>query len=344
MLILALIVLVIGGIILQGLKKIPNNPPHKGQATFLGKRIPQKFYNEGWGFFLFYPQIVGFILVKVERVSFEVVSEKTRTLDRSESRVPVFLTFRPLPERLIEYLNSGKEEGVKKQLSGKILERIREWAMNPEEGPSDWIELNQSHLEAVSLLIKKIASNSLTEIPDYAQEIPTWIWFRFFLQPQPLVFLKSEKQWSDSNWGKVRKILRTMSNSQISELKNAIEKRRKEIENLRTGIGAIELTDLGVTLERLNIGDIDVLGEVGVQAEGEAKEEQERQKDERELKFVRERIKELMDPPFNYTNAEARDIVQTERGKVKREIADKHYSLDSSTVTALGAIVKEVVK
>ena len=276
----AVIILIIGGFILQGLKKIKASPPHKGQATWLGKKVPGKSYNEGWGFYPLYPLLIGFIPVKVERITIDIVSEKTRTPDRAESKIPVFLTVRPIPEFLIEYIDSGQESGVTHQLTGKILERIREWAMGPEEGPANWIELNQSHLEAVSVLVKQIAGNSLTPIPENAQPVPTWIWLRYFSQPQPTKFFKNEESWADNNWEKVRKVLEKIKEESgeeaVQTLKIAVGKRRKEIEALRTGSGKIVLHDLGVWLERLNLGDIDVLGEVGKQAENEAKEEQDR--------------------------------------------------------------------
>lgn len=334
---------VIGAFMLQGLRRIPANPPHKGQMTLFGRRISGKFFNEGWRLFPFFPYLIGFILVKVERITFEIVSEKTRTPDRAESKIPVFLTGRPIPELLVNYLDSGGEKGVEHQLRGKILERIREWGMGPEEGPATWIELNQSHLEAVSVLVKQIAGNCLPVIPDYAQQVPTWIWLRYFSQPQPTKFLKNEKPWARNKWKKIKEVLKSIEESKgvaaIEKLEKAVEQRRKAIEDLRTGSGTIVLQDLGFMLERLNLGDIDVLGDVGKQAEGEAKEEQERQKDALELKFVRERIEELMLPPFNYTNAQARDIVQTERGKVVRAIDDKQISLDATTAQIVATVL-----
>lgn len=349
--ILVVVIGMLGAIFLQGFRRIPASPPYKGQATWLGKRISNKVYDEGWGFFLLYPYLVGFVLVKVERISLEIISEKTRTPDRAESKIPVFLTIRPIskppcsdcPSLLIEYIDSGQEEGVRKQLTGKILERIREWAVGPEEGPVDWIELNQSHLEAVSVLVKQIAGNSLTVIPEYAQPVPTWIWLRYFAQPQPTKFLKNEDPWAKNDWQKVRAVLDVIEHDRgfeaIQDLKVAVEGRRKDIEALRTGAGKVVLRDLGVMLERMNLGDIDVLGGVGEQAEGEAREEQERQKEEKELEFVRKRMKELMRPPFNFTNAQARDIVQTERGKVVRTIDDKQISLDATTAQIVATVL-----
>ena len=338
----ALAVVVFGAIVLQGLQRIPADPPHKGQATWLGKRVPGKSYNEGWGWFPLFPYLWGFILVKVSRVTFEIVSEKTRTPDRAESRVPIPITFRPHPDLLIEYIDSGQEEGVKRQLTGRVKERIREWAMGSEEGPANWIELNGLQLEAVSVLVREIAGELLTPIPEYAQSVPTWIWLRYLARPQPTKFMANEKSWAENNWGRVEAVVREIELHHgprgMAELRASVEGRRKDLENLSAGSGKIILRDLGVTLERLNVGDIDVIGKVGEQAEEEALEEQQRQKEGLELRFVRERIRELLEPPFNYTKGEARDIVQTERGKVSRAIDDKRISMDATTAEIFATV------
>ncbi|KKQ20801.1 MAG: hypothetical protein US33_C0012G0014 [Parcubacteria group bacterium GW2011_GWC1_36_9] len=340
-----IIVVVLGAFVLQGLKRIPASPPHKGQATFLGKRTPGKVYEEGWGFFPFFPYLIGFILVKVERITFEILSEKTRTPDLAESQIPISLTFRPLSEKLIEYIDSGQEAGVRKQLEGAVRERIREWCMGTQEGPMDWKELNQSQLEAVSVLVRKIAGETLTPIKEYAQSVPTWIWLRYFSQPQPTKnFLVNEEDWAKDNWQKVREILKQIENSEngaqkIEELKTAVKERRANIEALRNGNGQINLPDLGIRLERLNLGDINVIGKVAEKAEEKAKEEQERQAEELELKFVRERIAEFMLPPFNYDKDKALEIVQTERGKVSRAIKDNRITTDTTTAEMIAAIL-----
>ncbi|MES3032103.1 MAG: SPFH domain-containing protein [Patescibacteria group bacterium] len=334
-----IIVGILGGLFLQGLRQIQASPPHKGQATWLGERVPGKVYNEGWGWYPIFPYLSGFILVKVERVTFEVVSEKTRTPDRAESRVPVTITFRPT--LLSNYIDSGQENGVKHQLAGKIQERIREWAAGPEEGPANWEELNQAHLEAVSVLVKKLARNSLTEIPDYAQQVPTWIWLRYFAQPQPRQFTIIEKWWTDNNWQRVREELDKIGPEKTESLKTAVKKRREEIEALRTGTGKIALDDLGVMLERLNLGDIDVLGEVGKKAEEEAKEVQERKAEIVELEHFIERVKALMAPlptGAGLTREQALEQVQLSIGKTTKTINANTIAFDQPTAQIIAAI------
>ncbi|MDP3901417.1 MAG: hypothetical protein Q8Q37_00365 [bacterium] len=336
----AMFVFLGGMFFLQGLRQIPAKPPHKGQLTVFGKRAPGASVDEGWGFFPIYPFWFGFVMVKVERFTFDVTVARGRTPDRAESKIPVQITLRPCATHLMEFIDSGSESGVIAQLTGKIQERVREWAMGDEEGPATWEELNQSQLEGTSVLVKKIASNSLSEIPDFAQGVPTWIWLRFFSQPRPTKLLKNEKVWAGNDWEKVRNVLDSLNDEQQTGLKTAVDGRRAQISALRTGKGKILLDDLGVTLERLNIGDVDVLGETGKTAELQAKEEQERQGEKMELNFVRERIKELMSPPFNFSSEKALEVVQTERGKVKKEIRANDISISPGTFQAILPIVE----
>ncbi len=333
---------IVGVLILTSIRSIPSDPPHKGLGTYLGKRTDE-VYDEGYHFIFGYPWLYGFILVKMEEVPFTVTLPSARTPDRADSKIPMHITFKPDPERLIEYQNSGGEMGVKTQLSGKVIERMREWAAGPEEGPATWVELNQSHLEAVSVLLKQIAGNYVSKIPDYAQPVPTWIWLRYYTNPRPKKHNKNEKAWAKSNWAKVRAVLQDIVDNHgpaaETALQVAVADRRREIQEIRNGEGKIFLRDLGIILQRLNLGNVDVLGGVAEAAETQAIEEQEYRGEELELRFVRERIKELMEEPFKYTREQARDIVQTERKKVVRTINDQHISLDPSTAEIAAGII-----
>lgn len=340
--ILIIIFFLIGAFVLQGLRKIPI--PYVGQVTIFGKRKTKidsetkkeisVYRKEGWNFLPLFPFWYGIVLIKVERITFEVIQEKAMTPDRAESRVPVLLTIRPVPEMLKQYINSGKEEGVKAQLVGKIEERIREWCMSDEEGPKTWMELNKSHSEGTSILAKKIAGNSLVEVPSYAQKVPTWIWLRYFKEPQPEIPLGNEEKWYDNGWQKVKDALDEISKmkkgeSNIKRLKKAVEERRKQIDSLRTGTGEIIVEDLGVQIERLNIGDIDVLGKVADTAENEAKEEQERKAETKEVEHVLGKVKMYKD--MGYSLEQALEAVQTERGKVSKSIQETKLNISPET-------------
>ena len=338
----------IAAFILQGYRKIPSNPSHVGQLTKWGKKINGKSLSEGWNFLPLYPLWYGYILINMERKTFTVIAESTRTPDLADSKTEGTFTFRPIRELLCNYIDSGKEEGVKKQLYGKIEEKIREWAMNPEGGPSTWIELNQSKLEAVSVLVTKIAKNSITEIPEYAQTVPTWIWLRYYSQPKPKKFLINENDWAENDWEKVKIALReiesTNGTNAVENLKIAVKKRREEIEDLRTGNGKIIIDDLGIVLERLNIGNIDVLGEVAKHADQEAKEEMERKAEALEVENILKRVSEFMAAPYNFSSEAALEAVLVNMGKIPKTISENKFSVSSETLKTLQETLPQTLK
>ncbi len=346
---LSIFFVLFGGFILQGLRRVPADPPHMAQVTIFGERFTKTvtvrnphtgedeekevsvYKEEGWRFFPLCPIWYGLILIKVERLPFDVVSELTKTPDNADSRVPVLVAGRPSPDHFIQYLNSGGVRGVTIQLRTKILERLREWSMSLEEGPFTWRELNMSQLEGTSVLIKNIAGNSLTIVPPYAQDVPTWIWLRYFRRPRPTQFLERENDWAEDDWKRVKDRLSIIKSEEgpeaLLELQEKVEKRRREIRDLRTGDGKILVEDIGWIIERLNIGDIDLLGGAAEAADAQAREKLERDAEEVELAHVRARIKEFMGEPFNYSPEQALEAVQTERGKVPKVIDEKKLSI-----------------
>jgi len=56
-------IFIAGTILLQGLRRIPADPPTLGIKTRFGKRTGGKAM-EGWNFFLFYPFVTGYIRYK----------------------------------------------------------------------------------------------------------------------------------------------------------------------------------------------------------------------------------------------------------------------------------------
>lgn len=347
---IAFFLLFFGPFVLQSLRNIPNQPPQKGVLTFLGKRT-KDVLDEGWNFFPFFPYLFGYVGVEVKRVS-KKITVMAKTPDRADSEIPIELTYRPLnhflkvENGLIKFLNNGGKDGVENQLEGKIQERVREWAMADEEGPQDWEELQKSRLEALSVLTKTIGFNHVTEIPGYAQSVPTVIWMRYFTNPRPTKWnTVNEEEWIKDKWKKVEDIILTFSDDENERLamKNllddAIEKRRKEVQKLRSGEGEIFLEDLGIKIERLNVGEIKVLGKVAEAADERAKEKQEMEAEQQEIGNVKERIKELISPPFNYSKEQALEIVQTERGKVTKTITESKLNISPETRD----LIKEIV-
>lgn len=94
----------------------------------------------------------------------------------------------------------------------------------------------------------------------------------------------------------------------------------KEASKLGQGNGWAISETLGIVINRFNILPIKLLGKLAIAAEQEAKEIRETLADKQEINNVIARIKDLM--ALGYSLGEARDIVQTERGKVAKKILD----------------------
>ncbi|MFH1608856.1 MAG: SPFH domain-containing protein [Patescibacteria group bacterium] len=348
LIILAVTIAFVGVFLLQGFKKISADPPEVGQLTVLGKRIEGNYLKEGWHFLPLYPFWFGMILVNVEKKTVTIVAETVRTPDRANSKIPVFIAYRPVNSLLVNYLNSKGEKGVEEQILGKIEERIREWAMGQEEGPADWIELNQSKLEATSILVTNLAKNSITKVPLFAQKVPTWIWLRYYSEPKPKKFFKNEKKWTARNWKKVEdelaEIKANHGDEGVEALEEAVEKRRQDIKNLQLGNGTIVLNDLGIVLERMNIGNIDVLGKVAEMADNEAKEAMERKAEALEVKNILERVKEFMGEPYKFTPEHALEAVLVNMEKIPKSIKEKKLNASSETLEALKEMLPEALK
>ena len=345
--------------LLQGLRRIENDPPHKGIVTILGKRQYKErngekitvYTNEGWQFFPFCPFVTSPIHIDVSRKNFQI-EVITRTPDRALVKIMVDVTVRPWAERLIEYLDSGEFEGVKSQFSGEISERIRGWVEGEEEGPKNWPELYQARLEAISILIRRIAGkkkmDKLAEIPDEVQEIPTSILLKFYSKERPVgkkwpneEFSENEKAWADEDWEKVREVIDNLNDAKKKEVKEAVKKRRRVINDLRSGDTKIELDDLGVILERLNVSNIEVLGRTAEAADQEAKEQEELKAEALEVGHLLTQIKRLKET--GYSPEQALEILQTERGKVNKSIDEKKLNISPESRQLFEKLGKETL-
>lgn len=106
---------------------------------------------------------------------------------------------------------------------------------------------------------------------------------------------------------------------------------------VRSGNGDVENEELGFKLNRLNIGEMKVLGELAGAAEKEAKEKRERTAEELELRHVLSRVKALMKPPqargggLGLTAEQALEIVQTERTKVVKTVSESKLNVSPET-------------
>lgn len=173
---IALVVFFIGALILQGLRRVPADPPHKAVVTRFGKRTGE-VKDEGWRWFFLYPLVMGAILVDMTKKNQDLIPREVRTAeDMAEVEVAVSLTFRPDSDNLIEFLNSGREPGVKSILEDVVEETVREFAANPTRKPNTWedaVKMRREFLAEIVLAIlgKDPASITPDEIDEMAREL-----------------------------------------------------------------------------------------------------------------------------------------------------------------------------
>ncbi|OGZ02894.1 MAG: hypothetical protein A2430_02325 [Candidatus Liptonbacteria bacterium RIFOXYC1_FULL_36_8] len=333
-----------GCFILQGLRKIPADPPCIAVRVILGKRQKEsQILKEGWHFFPFYPFWHSYIKVNITKKNKEFILESVRTPDSAELKIPVAITYSPgisedgkiSPQSIIDFLNSGGENGVEKILEEMVKERIRAWAGDKIEGPQSWKEALAARWEAVDTLMKAL-TGSPNEI---LSSVPTSILRKALKKPSIPPEESEEKIWG-KNWEKVNDVLEKenyVDESSRKPLVEALKEREKAINSIRTGNGSRPIISLGITINRLNIGEIKILGKLAEAAEKEVVEKRERDAETVEFEHVRNRAKEIMDS-LVCTHGEALELIQTERGKVKKEIKENKFTLSPET----GQIVKDI--
>lgn len=165
-----------GALILQGLRKIPADPPHCAVLTVFGKRtsVTKK---EGWHFFPLYPWFYGYILVNITKKNQDLIPREVRTAqDMAEIEITVSLTWQPDSGNIIEYLNSGAESGVKSILEDVVEEAVREFAADATRKPNTWedaVKMKREFLAEIVLAIlgKDPASLTQAEIDSMAMDL-----------------------------------------------------------------------------------------------------------------------------------------------------------------------------
>jgi len=362
---IGLLFFLVGALFLQGLKKITVDPPHKAVVTKRGERQKVKekeidketgkekivytltlYKNEGWRFFFLCPYWYGYIEVDVTRKNPDFPIQSVRTPDMGEIDIPLTITYTPDHDHLIEYLNNKGEKGVEDILEDIVRQRLREWAIAAEEGPQTWEDAMKAREEAVLVLAKAILGDELPRIEKKEgiySEVPTSIWFKHFYysafteDKQPLKYLDEEEEDFErrrKEWGKWKELIKkeeteVETEEKTSYMKEQIEKRKNEVDTLRRGNGDKKIKHLGIILNRLNLGEFKIKGKLAEAAELRAKEKREMMAEKFELDHVEHRIKNLV--KLGFSREQSLEIVQTERGKVKKEIKESKWNISQET-------------
>ena len=115
--------------------------------------------------------------------------------------------------------------------------------------------------------------------------------------------------------------------------------------DVRRENGSIKIETLGIIVSRLNITSIKPQGELAKAAEQAAKERRERDADKIEIANVAARVKALTKTGLSAEMAA--EMVQTERGKVKKTINETKHTVSGETLKALetlGPVLKSITE
>lgn len=314
----------------------------------------------------FYPP--GFSSVSIDvTLTNKDLSLETRVTDRSAIKMDVGFTFKPNVkngDEAVNFIKAGKETGVVNIFSDVVSTAIRQWATSPEEGPATWMDAVSSREEALVVLLQAVNGNAI--LGNSEEQIEK---ARVILQQIgiPLVILykrktfprkrpneieaaqwggkwdgKNHKDGKNQDWEIYDERISKLSNEENAVLEASLKCVQEHLRTARQGNADIAIKDLGVILTRLNIKEVQPLGEVAKAAEKQAKEEQERLGEITELNHVAERIRDLANKA-GIPAALAAEMVQTERGKVIKNIEEKKYNLAPEILVALPAILNSIL-
>lgn len=270
------------GIFFQGLRKIPAKPPCVALLTIFGDPIP-KYKGSGWRFFFLCPFVVGYILIDISKKNStdkELPPQQVISPDKATFMVPLEITWEPQldGEALIEYISLNGEEGIWSILAGITKQRLRQWGISSIEGPQNADDLLKAGDEAVGILIKAIAGQTLIS----PSNIPTSILLHYFQVPRPSV-RPEEVKIAGANWELLEGELRKLNDTQLNKLKDDVEQRRQLIADIMSGNGHQNIPHLAIKINRLNIGEIKPTGKYAEALDLKIKEEKERDAESYEI-------------------------------------------------------------
>jgi len=328
----------------NGIVYVPANPPHKAILVILGKR-QKVVLSEGLNWLPLRPFIFDLILIKVEKVNYDLEPQEVRTPDNALLDVKASITWiagiEDSPESFTMYLNSGGLEGVKKILHDIIEDRVKTWARSNKEGPSNWMEAQATKDDAHEVLVKAIMRDNLNPV---GSDVPTSTWMRFFDAPQSEPTAYDVKSgWAEKdlvadkwNWNKLQayyngllaaspnpdfiKPGKTLPASEGERIKVAIKERKEIVRNIREGKGKFGNHSLGITIVMFVINEIKVKGAVADAADQEEKERRERAADKVEIDNFSQRATSLINAHPGLSSEQAFDVTQVILGKVSKKI------------------------
>lgn len=171
---IALTLLIIGSVVLQGLAQIPAKPPHVALETWFGRRT-EKVKGEGIRFFFLRGFVYNFILIHVGKIDTDFAPTDIRTPDLAELEVPISITYTPgAPNGLSDereglflrnYIDYGGQKGVADRLRDIVSQELRQWAQSNSH-PRTWRDALGSQDDVTLKLLHAIVGTEAEDTSD----------------------------------------------------------------------------------------------------------------------------------------------------------------------------------
>lgn len=150
--ILGIVLVLVGAIFLVVcLMKVPNDPVHFAVVTIWGER-KEKTKREGLRLRAnFLPFMLDLLLINAEKRNEDVQPKDVKSKEFAGIGMQISYTYTPDEENAIEFINSGKDKGVKNILDDVIEEAARRWAVK-----IGWKNCLGAEQEATEELLDKV--------------------------------------------------------------------------------------------------------------------------------------------------------------------------------------------
>lgn len=334
---------------LQGLRKIPADPPQRAIPMFWGAFIDAdnggiSLKKAGWTFFPFCGFLFDYVLFDASQIKFEMDNVEERTPDSGTVSVNLFFTYGIDQQHPVRFIQAGDKEVVETKLSKRADARLREWITSSNEGPLTWTEALQSNGLAMDVLIQKLFPNELPEIPPpiiaavpETDEISASAFIKYFTGRPPLDEKNPREKGIQAKLDELKRNNRPIWNRLEAVIRNRID----FAEKVKGGECAFPIENLGIIVTQASLGSIKADGATAAAADEVAKATQEARVQKIQSDNFKQQVEELL-PTVGDDRKAAVEAIQILRKLSTKTIEEKQFALRADNVNALNSGIKDL--
>jgi regulator of protease activity HflC (stomatin/prohibitin superfamily) len=183
-------ILILGCNLPQGFVLMPNDPPHFGIVTRLGRRLWKRhpdagkvirgkgiipkdskttvILTEGWNWIPFRRILYGVRMINMSKRSIDLDPQTLITPDQVTTDVPIAIAYTPCQEHIINLLDLGTDDPftvLEGMVADIAADKLRVWAINPDKNsgtPQNYEQLLSASGDAEKLLIESICNATIS--------------------------------------------------------------------------------------------------------------------------------------------------------------------------------------